>query len=102
MFNFLFITKKHGWTDLFVKDLLVKVFPNSKIAGSMTLGCRKLVCVINYRLKKYFLEKCKGLRKNASCFTVYFDKLLNQLSNRKPLDTHILDCNDTAICVEKA
>ena len=49
-------------------DLLVIIFPNSKIAGNTTL-CR-LVSVINYGLKRYFLEKCMVLVKNANHFTV--------------------------------
>ena len=50
-------------------DLLVMVFPESKIAGSITLGCMKLAYVNG--LKKNFLDKFMGSVKNANHFTVY-------------------------------
>ena len=39
-----------------VPDLLVIIFPASKIAGNVTLGRVKLADVINCGLKKYCLE----------------------------------------------
>ena len=42
-----------------LQHLLVKVSADSKIAASLTLGCTKLVYVINYGLKKYFLDKLR-------------------------------------------
>lgn len=63
-------------------DLLLMIFPDSKVTEGIKMGGTKLPYVINYGLKKYFFEKCTRVVKNPDHFTVCFDKLPSHISNR--------------------
>ena len=83
-------------------DLLKMIFQDSKIAGNITLGHTELACVINYGLKKHFLEEFKGLVKNVNHFTICTDKFHNYIYKCKQFYTHNAFYNEITNHAEKA
>ena len=88
----------HYWQGRMVElpELMVMLAVDSKIAVGITIGFTKLTYSINYVWKRYFLEKCMRLVKDANHLTVSFDNSLNHISYCKQLDTYVLYFNEIA------
>ena len=82
-------------------DLLKTFFFDSDIAKEVQLGRTKVGYVINYGLKKYYYDKMMEKVKSANHFTICFDEALNNISNRKQLDAHVLFFNEDNNKVER-
>ena len=81
-------------------DLLEMAFPDFKIPRNIILGFTKLVYGINYGLK-FFFRNVWDWWKLQIIFTVCLKNLLNDVSNCKQLDTHILYYDKISSCMEK-
>ena len=82
-------------------DIFRVIFPDSGIAKELQLGRTKVGYVINFGLKRYYHDKMMEKLKVAKYYTVCFDEALNNISNRKQLDAHVLFFNEDDNKVER-
>lgn len=64
------------------------MFLEAEIAQNFELDCNKIEYVTKYGLKRYY-QNMSGV-KSANLSTVCLDESLNDISNRKEMDSHLL------------